>query len=175
MHILSALVLLLLNVHFKTWRDLRETSGGILYVVLFNGLFYVLSKDMHPLPWVFNSKSMKPKALLYFHLILIMPLLILLFLSNRPRSLPQKISYVLKWTIGSSVVELIGHKLHAISFYHGWRIGWSTLLYLKMYTFCELILVKPWLTMVLSIGSTIFFLQKFNVPPIAIFKSTSNQ
>jgi len=164
MHILSAFVLILLNVRFKTWRHLKETSGGILYVVLFNGLFYVLAKDMHPLPWVFQSKKMKPKTLLYFHLILVMPLLILLFLSNRPRSLPQKIMYVLKWTIGSSVIELIGHKLHAISFYHGWRIRWSTLLYLKMYTFCELILVKPWLTIILSIASTIFFSKKF-IPP----------
>lgn len=164
MHMLSGLALLLLNVKYKTWRQLSVTWPGVVYVVLFDGFFYILCKDMHPLPWVFNSKFMKPKTLRYYHLFFIMPLLLLLFLAKRPQSLSRKITYILNWAIVSSLIEIIGHKLNAISFYHGWRIRWSVLLYIKMYTFSQLILVKPWLTIIMSLLSTGFFVKKFNVP-----------
>ncbi|WP_416149006.1 hypothetical protein ACM26V_22510 [Salipaludibacillus sp. HK11] len=170
MHILSGLALIMLNTYYKTWRRIRDVWPGIVYVVFFNGLFYVLTKNMNPSPWVFNSKQMSPKTLKVYHLLVIMPLLLLLFLSNSPRSLSKQISYILKWTVGSSLIEAIGNKLHAISFFRKWTIGWSALIYVSMYTFSLLILVKPVLTMSLSIMSTFFFVKQFNVP-IASLKS----
>lgn len=169
MHILSALALLFLNIRYKTWRKLDAMWPGVLYVVLFDGLFYILSKDMHPLPWVFNSKIMKPKTLQLLHLFIIMPLLLSLFLAKSPQSLCRKITYALKWTVGSTLIETTGHKLSAIFFYHGWKIRWSALLYIKMYMFSQLILVKPKLIMILSLLSTVFYVKKFNVP-ISILK-----
>ncbi|WP_280770168.1 hypothetical protein [Salipaludibacillus daqingensis] len=168
MHLMSGLALLILNIRFKTWQQIRGTAPGILYVVMFNGLFYVISHKMHPLPWEFNSKQMNRKTLTYYHLFIIMPLLILLFLANRPQSLLKKFTYVIKWTVGSSIIEFFGHKWHAISFYHNWKMRWSTLLYVQMYTFCQLFLVKPWVTLGLSFISTAYYYKRFILSSLRI-------
>ena len=56
------------------------------------------------------------------------------------------------------------YKKGKIAFYRGWNIGWSMVIYIKMYIFCLLFNKKPILTLILSIIDTICFLLKFKIP-----------
>ena len=95
---------------------------------------------------------------------MINPLLILLYLSNLPNSFVKQFIYVVRWIFISTMVEWIFYKEGKIFFYRGWTIGWSMLIYIKMYLFCLLLNKKPILTLFLSIIDTIFLLLKFKIP-----------
>src|SRR4051812_34920162 len=162
MHILLLAWLFLENYKNKTWKQLPKHYPNTLYVALFNWLYYFLVH--HKLLWELQSKLFNKKTLKIIHICIINPLLILLYLSNLPNTLVKQFIYVVRWIIISTMVEWLFYKKGKIVFYHGWNIGWSIVIYIKMYLFCLLLNKKPILIMNLSIIDTICFLLKFNIP-----------
>ncbi|NIK11724.1 hypothetical protein FHR85_001107 [Alkalibacillus almallahensis] len=162
MHIIFSLLLLALNIRKKTWRNLPKYYHVLIYVSVFNCLYYVLCRDF-PM-WELKCKTLSARAVRILHILVVVPLLILLYLSNVPKSLSKQIVYICKWIIVSMFVEFIGQKLKLISFYNGWNLYWSILIYTKMYIYSMLMVKKPLLTWMISIVSTIFFLLMFKVP-----------
>ncbi|MET3683230.1 hypothetical protein ABID56_001321 [Alkalibacillus flavidus] len=162
MHILFSLLLLALNIQKKTWRNFTNYYPALIYVCVFNVLYYILCRDF--LMWELKDKTLSKSVVRALHILVIVPLLILLYLSNLPVSLSKQIVYINKWIIISIFVEFIGQKLKMISFHNGWNLYWSILIYIKMYTYSILMINRPLLTWVISTASTISFLIMFKVP-----------
>ncbi len=115
--------------------------------------------------WDLRSKVFTTKQLRCLHILAMDPLIMLLFLAKFPKRLYKQILYFTKWVIMSTLVEWVAHKkLQVLYFDHGWNIGWSLLIYVKMYLYSLLLKKNAILTMILSIFSTLFFLIKFKVP-----------
>ncbi|MDP4171582.1 MAG: CBO0543 family protein [Bacillota bacterium] len=108
---------------------------------------------------------MKTKEIRILHLLIIMPLLTLLFLSKSPKKLSRQIPYICKWVLASSIIEWIGQRIFKmIYFTNGWHIGWSICIYIKMYSFSLLMTKKPLITWFMSVASTVCFVYVFKVP-----------
>ena len=149
MHIILALFLLIQNIKRKTWRYVSKYRLCIFYVSFFNLIYYILCKDF--LMWDFKSRIFKPKVIRALHILIINPLLILLYLSNVPKPFLKKVIYISKWVLIST-------------FDHGWHLGWSMCIYIKLYIFSLLMIKRPLLTWTFSIISTVYFLYIFKVP-----------
>ena len=162
MHILLLAWLFQENTKNKTWKQFPKYYPNILYVALFNWLYYFLVRNK--LLWELQSSIINRKTLKIIHICIINPLLILLYLSNLPNTFVKQFIYVIRWFTISTLVEGLFYKEGKISFYRGWNIGWSMVIYIKMYLFCLLFNKKPILTLILSIIDTIFLLLKFKIP-----------
>ena len=162
MHILLLAWLFQENTKNKTWKQFPKHYPNILYVALFNWLYYFLVGNK--LLWELQSSIINRKTLKIIHICIINPLLILFYLSNLPNTFVKQFIYVVRWITISTMVEGLFYKEGKIAFYRGWNIGWSMVIYIKMYIFCLLFNKKPILTLILSIIDTICFLLKFKIP-----------
>ena len=162
MHILLLTWLFQENTKNKTWKQLPKYYPNILYVSMFNWFYYFLVGNK--LLWELQSSIINRKTLKIIHICIINPLLILFYLSNLPDTFVKQFIYVVRWIIISTMVERLFYKEGKIAFYRGWNIGWSMVIYIKMYIFCLLFNKKPILTLILSIIDTICFLLKFKIP-----------
>jgi len=148
-------------------RNLPKYLPSMLYDSFFNLLYHILCKDY--LMWDFkpNIKYLSSKILRALHIFVISPLLILSYLSTIPDSIGKKFLYTGKWIASSTLVEWMGQRIFKVIFFdNGWHLGWSMLVYVKMYFLSYLMTKKPLLTWILSFLSTIFFLIRFKVPVI---------
>ena len=105
MHIILALFLLILNIKRKTWRYVSKFRLCIFYVSFFNLIYYILCKDF--LMWDFKSKVLKPKVIRCLHILVIDPLLILLYLSDIPKPFLERVIYISKWVVISTLISIV--------------------------------------------------------------------
>lgn len=163
LHFILASFLLVQNIKRKTWRYVSKYRLCIFYVSFFNLIYYILCKNF--LMWDFKSKIFQPKIMRALHILVINPLLILLYLSDVPTSLHKKVIYISKWVVISTLIEWTGKKIFKmIVFDHGWHIGWSMCIYIKMYILSLLMTKRPLLTWMISMICTVYFLSIFKVP-----------
>lgn len=159
-HITLILGILLLSRN--SWRDIPKYYKNIGYVSLFNILYYVLCR--RHLLWEFSPIGMNWGLIRFVHVVIITPLLVLTFLSKFPHTLIKQIIYTIKWVITSCIIEYFVHKQKLIIYAHGWNIYWTGLIYTMMFTYSLLFTKRPFLTLFLSLYSTVFFTIKFQVP-----------
>jgi hypothetical protein len=160
--IIIMLIILLLNITGRTWREFSKYYLSLAYASFFNAFYYYLCKRC--LLWEFPPQGIPWRILRGVHIFLVVPLLVLACLSKFPNSLSKQIVHLIKWIVASCFVELFAVKNNLITFKHGWNILWSGLIYLTMYGFSYLHTKKPLLTWLLSFCSVIFFIVKFKIP-----------
>ena len=161
-HIILILSIIFVNLLGKTWRNFPKYYKSLTYVSIVNSLYYFLCK--RHLVWEFIPLGIDWKFLRTVHTIIVTPLIVLLFLSNFPKTFLKQMIYIIKWVLGAILVEFVVHKLKLIQYKHGWNIFWSALLYLKMFVYSHLFTKKPLMTWFLSLCSCTFFIIKFKVP-----------
>lgn len=155
-------IVLLVNVKGKTWRDFPKYYESMGYASIINALYYYLCK--RHLLWEFPPTGFNWRVLRGVHIFVIVPLLVLAFLSKFPKTFWKRLIYLVKWTVTCSIVEYIGLKNNMITFKHGWTIFWSGFIYVTMYGFSYLYTQKPIYTWIISVFTTIFFILKFKIP-----------
>ncbi len=156
------LFIICLNIFKGTWREIPQYKRGLLYISFLNSMYYYLCK--RSLLWEFRPEGVRWELLRIVHIFIISPSIVLLFISDLPKSIPKKIVHLLKWVIYCSVTEYIILKLNMIRFKYGWNIYWSGLVYLKIFVYGYLYNKRPLLTFILSLFSAIFFTAKFKIP-----------
>ncbi|MFA9559636.1 CBO0543 family protein [Evansella sp. AB-rgal1] len=164
-HIVMVLLLLLLNLKYKTWRKLPLYSSALFYVSFVNILYYFVCQKK--LVWEFESNNMPLPKVRVLQVFLGTPLLTLLCLSGltNQQSFGMKIFHIVKCSLGSTLLEwLAKSKFDMISFYHRWNICWSGLIYFLQYLFSYLYTRSRFLTFILTILSTEMFVQLFKIP-----------
>jgi len=161
-HLGLILFMVLLNVLGKTWRDVPKYYKSMAYVSCVNAFYYLLCR--RHLVWEFTPNGINWKYLRSAQILIVSPLLVLLYLSKLPESRLKRIVYTGKSILIACFVEFFVHKQKLIQFKHGWSLLWSSFMYLMMFTYSSLFTKRPFLTLFLSILSSVFFIMKFNVP-----------
>ena len=57
--------------------------------------------------WDFKSKVLKPKVIRCLHILVIDPLLILLYLSDIPKPFLERVIYISKWVVISTLISIL--------------------------------------------------------------------
>ena len=114
--------------------------------------------------WEMKSTFFKKITLRYIYVLLIMPQLILLYLSGVPKTSIKRIVYVCKWVSVSTFTEYIFRKTNFIIFKNGWNLFCSVLIYFKMFVLSYLFTFKKWKTILISFFLTICFVVRFKPP-----------
>lgn len=162
LNIIIIVLLFLLNIKYQSFKYLKKYASTMVYVSTFNALYYYLCK--HYLLWDFKSIYLSVRWLRALHIFILTPFLVLLYLTNFPRKIEQQPIYILKWVAVSSICEFIVFKQGILFFKRGWNIGWSALLYLKMYVYSYFFKEHKLTVLGLSIITTVTALKIFNVP-----------
>ena len=163
-HIIMVLILLILNINFKTWRRFPGKTPTLIYVTLINFLYYFICQKK--LVWDFKSNSLSISKVRLLQSFLGTPLITLLCLSGVPHtSAKDKNIYLIICALVSTFFEWVAHKkLNMISFYNGWNIKWSLVIYLQLYFFSYYHTKYPFFTWVLSILSLEQYISLFKIP-----------
>jgi hypothetical protein len=161
-HLGLIVFMVLLNVFGGTWRYVPKYYKSMAYVSCVNACYYLLCR--RHLVWEFTPNGINWKFLRAAQILIVSPLLVLLYLSKLPESRLKQILHTVKSILIACLVELFVHKQKLLQFRHGWNLLWSSLMYLMMFTYSSLFTKRPFLTCLLSILSSVFFIIKFNVP-----------
>lgn len=165
MHVLLTVILITLAFWKGDWRHWQKYINTIQYVIICNLLYNVLCKDH--LLWKQNPglfpRSHTLVELMYTFINL--PAITLLFLSHYPFSKPKgkQVSYILKWVVGSLIVEYPLYKMKFLILNNGYAYWMEPIFYLTMYSMIRLHYSRPFLTYGLSIFVIMFLLRYFHI------------
>jgi hypothetical protein len=145
-------------------RDWKKYYPSMLFAALGNALYEILC-------YKYQLWSMEPNGVVYsiipmLLLILVgMPLSTWVFLSKYPftSSIYKESIYVSFFVIVFIVLEYVSVKLGAISYHHGWNLGWSLVFVIVMFIVIRLHYSKPILALLISIPFSLVLCMLFEV------------
>ncbi|MEH7106999.1 CBO0543 family protein [Bacillus sp. JJ1764] len=145
-------------------RDWRKYYPSMLFAALGNALYEVLC-------FKYQLWKMEPNGLAYsmipmLLLILIgMPLSTWVFLSRYPyeQSIFKKGIYVSFFIFLFIILEFVSIKLGAITYHHGWNLGWSFLFVIVMFLIIRLHFTRPITAIICSIPFALLLCIIFDV------------
>ncbi|WP_235846999.1 CBO0543 family protein [Neobacillus soli] len=145
-------------------RDWRKYYPSMLFSALGNALYEILC-------YKFQLWQMEPNGLGFtiipmLLLILVgMPLSTWVFLSKYPYNsgIYNKGIYVLIFILLFIALEFISVKLGAITYHHGWNLGWSLSFVTVMFMVIRLHYTKPILALIISLPFTLILCMIFEV------------
>lgn len=163
-HIVMVMVLLLLNINFKTWKKIPENSSTLVFVIVVNLVYYFICQKK--LLWEFQTNDLSLNKVRLIQIFLATPLIANLFLSGIPsQSSKMKSLYLLKYICASTIFEWFANKkIKLITFYNGWNVKWSVTVYLQMYVLSFLHTKNPFFTWLLTIFTMHRYVDMFNIP-----------
>ncbi|GHI01458.1 CBO0543 family protein [Neobacillus kokaensis] len=145
-------------------REWRKYYPSMLFAALGNALYEILC-------YKYQMWQMEPNGLGYaiipmLLLILVgMPLSTWVFLSKYPfnKSFYHKVIYLFIFIVLFIVLEFLSVKMGAITYHHGWHLGWSFLFVIVMFLVIRLHYTKPLLALIISLPFTIILCTIFEV------------
>lgn len=161
-HLTVVLSVVLLSIQTKSYKNITKYYKNFTYASLFNLLYYVLCR--RKLMWSFTPFGIHWKLIRIGQTLIVIPLLVLSFLTNSPKSVLKQIRHLLKWVILTTLVEFLFHKQKLIMYKHGWNIYWSGTVYLLMFSFSKMYSIRPKLTWFLSLFSIAIYVKLFKIP-----------
>ncbi|WP_188207896.1 CBO0543 family protein [Alkalibacillus aidingensis] len=161
-HVALIVVIIVVNLMKKTWRDIPKYYKSMIYVSSVNALYYYIC-NRH-LIWEFTPFGISWRLLRGLHILVVTPLLVLAFLSKYPEMFSKRLIHLFRWVFGVTIVEHLAHKQKLIQYKHGWNIFWSGIVYLQMFLYSHLFNRRPIMTLFMSFFTIILFVAKFKVP-----------
>ncbi|WP_223820895.1 CBO0543 family protein [Bacillus sp. S3] len=145
-------------------RDWKKYYPSMLFAALGNAIYEVLC-------YKYQLWQMEPNGLGYsiipmLLLILVgMPLSTWVFLSKYPyhSGIYNKVIYVLIFVLLFIVLEFVSVKLGAITYHHGWNLGWSLVFVIIMFLVIRLHYSWPLLALIISLPFTLILCIIFEV------------
>lgn len=135
----------------------------MLYVSFLVLLYNMLCHDKYL--WVHTGSLFTNNlAINLIHSILILPMVVLIYLVNFPAKYAAKKMYILKWMVGSLIVEYVMVRLDLINFYNGYKFWMEVPFYLLMYAIIRLHHTRPLMSYIISTMIIIFLVYIFNIP-----------
>ncbi|MDQ0877435.1 hypothetical protein QFZ77_006094 [Paenibacillus sp. V4I3] len=150
MHLILTLVTILAAWRWSDWRDWKQYHSSMLYVVAAGFLYEFLTLDQTL--WVFHPDFFYNQTItIIVYAVVTMPLTILLYLSNYPKTIGKQILHICLW-IGIYVsVEVILFVSGRITYQNGWNLGYSVLFDTMMFPMIKLHHSRPLLAYIISI------------------------
>lgn len=163
MHILIIIIVIIAAWRWANWSRFHQFHATMLYITAMNLLYYFFTSDYSL--WSFQSIIGIPEHVLdLLHAFIVLPLSVIIFLSNVPETFIQKMLYIAKWMFVYIVFEWIGSYMGAIDYDNGWSLDWSILFVLVMFPMLIVHYNRPFIAYGLSIITITALLLLFDVP-----------
>ncbi|MFC0560050.1 CBO0543 family protein [Halalkalibacter alkalisediminis] len=153
-HITLIMLVVLLNVSKKSWKQVPKYYKSLAYVSFINAFYYYLCRNYFL--WEFRPRKINRKWLRAVHILFVTPSLALLSLSSYPETLNKQIWHIGKWSFLSTFGEYIAVKMKLIDYRHGWNVFWSGIIFTILYVYSYLHTKKPMETWILSVVTLVF-------------------
>lgn len=162
MHLTLALITILAAWRWSDWRDWRQYHSTMLYVTAAGFLYEFLTLDQTL--WVFHPDFLYNQTItIIVYAVVTMPLTILLYLSNYPKTIGKQIRHICLW-IGIYVsAELLLFVSGRITYQNGWNMGISVLFDMMMFPMIKLHHSRPLLAYIVTIPIVYGLLLLFHI------------
>lgn len=158
-------VWIIFGIMFVEWKSWREYYPTILYYCVLNLLYDFLYYKRTL--WAFKTITtdfLNHTIISMTFFFIIMPIVILIFLQRFPKRRKLKIVYIFIWAFLFWIIEFLYAQKGMLIYDNNWSVwhsGWFDLL---MFSFLRLHYVRPLLTLLLTLISSILFIYLFKIP-----------
>lgn len=165
MHFTIGLFTILASLKWANWKDWQQYYPTMLFMIVSNLLykFFALSK-FHL--WKFSSQDFffnNHSGIFLWHIFIINPLCIFIFLSNFPvDGFGKKILYIVKWVFIFILIEILMLSFDHIHYFNGWNLAWTVFFDFTMFFIIRIHYKRPLWALPVSVGCTLFYLFQFN-------------
>ncbi|PLS08646.1 CBO0543 family protein [Neobacillus cucumis] len=163
MHVTIAILTILASFKWANWKNWRAYHASMFFIST-GGLLYEYIVQENTL-WKFH-----PDILYGHHMVVIvyavltMPVSVLIFLSHFPPSWGRRFIYILVWSGMYIFVEWILLVFERISYQNGWRLWFSFLFDIMMFSVIAIHQHKPFLAYLISLPIIFFLIIYFDIP-----------
>ncbi|MBM7653378.1 CBO0543 family protein [Neobacillus cucumis] len=163
MHLIISVLTILASFKWGRWKNWRDYHASMLFIAT-GGLLYEYIVQENTL-WKFHPDFLYGHGMVVLvYALITMPLSIFLYLSHFPETWGRRIFYILLWSVIYICAEWVLLMFGRISYEHGWRLWFSFLFDLVMFSVIALHQYKPFLAYLISLPIIIFLIMYFHVP-----------
>lgn len=146
------------------WRNWKKYQSSILYLITCDLLYNFLTYN-HSL-WEYEPTFLLPNHTIIsiFAMFIAYPAIMLIYLGRYPSTFGKSVLWIGLWTVLWSFFEWLGSILGEFSYHNGWKLVWSVLFNIVLFSMVRLHYKKPLLTYVLSVLATLALLHMFDIP-----------
>jgi hypothetical protein len=163
MHVAIALLTIFASFKWGNWKSWREYHASMLFIAT-GGLLYEYIVKENTL-WKFHPDLLYGNDMtVIVYALITMPVSIFLFLSHFPKRWFQRLAYIMLWSGIYIAVEWILYVFGKISYQNGWKLWYSFLFDLVMFSVIALHHHYPFRAYVISICIISFLIFYFQIP-----------
>lgn len=163
MHVIITVLTILASFKWGNWGNWREYHTSMFFIAT-GGLLYEYIVQENTL-WKFHPDFLYGhQMVVIIYALITMPISIFLFLSHFPKTRFQRLFYIFLWSGIYIFVEWILYNSGRISYQNGWKLGYSFLFDIIMFSVIALHQFKPLRAYVISIFVIIFLITYFEIP-----------
>lgn len=163
MHVAITGLTILASFKWGNWSNWREYQASMFFIAT-GGLLYEYIVQENTL-WKFHPDFLYGhQMVVIIYALITMPVSIFLFLSHFPTTRFRQLFYIFLWSGIYIFVELILDNFGRISYQNGWKIWYSFLFDLMMFSVIALHQFKPFRAYLISIFIIIFLITYFEIP-----------
>lgn len=162
MHLMTLFAVIFAAWKWSDWRNWKNYLPTMQYIVI-GALLYEYLTDGQKM-WVFQGDipdSQTVTALI--HQFFTMPLTVLIFLSNFPKTLGKQCYRISKWIGLYAAVEIIMLLTGRITYDNGWTLWHSIGFDIMMFPMLRLHHSRPLLAYLISVPIVLFLNYRFNI------------
>lgn len=166
MHIALAITLLLICFYQGYIRNAKQFEATLMYVIICDLLYSVLCHKK--ILWEFKPDFLTQYLIItnLIHTFIILPCITIIYLSRFPyhEGAAKKTIYLIKWVIGSLLIESLFIFTDRIFFNNGYEVWMEAPFYLMMYIMLYIHYTKRVLNYTLSLIIIVILMLVFQVP-----------
>ena len=158
----AALAFILAAWKWGDWRNWKKYYPTILYVILFDLLYFGLTMDF-PL-WRYDHSVLRYTYSDFVIAFIMFPATMLLYLPYQPQEKYKQAGFLLLWVLIYASIELLQSNIRGMLYYNGWKYGYSVLFDVLFFTMARLHFKYPLWTFAVSIITVPIVLALFDFP-----------
>jgi hypothetical protein len=163
MHVAISVLTIIASLKWGNWRNWRKYHASMLFIAS-GGLLYEYIVKENTL-WKFHPDFLYGHEMVVIvYALITMPISIFLFLSHFPEGWFKRLFYILLWSGIYIFVEWIMYIFGRISYQNGWKIWYSFLFDIVMFSVIVIHQAKPFRAYIISLFIIIFLIHYFHIP-----------
>jgi len=158
----AALAFILAAWKWGDWRNWKKYYPTILYVILFDLLYFGLTMDF-PL-WRYDHPVLRCTYSDFVIAFIMFPATMLLYLPYQPKEKCKQVGFLLFWVCVYAAIELLQSNIGGMLYFNGWQYWHSVLFDVLFFTMARLHFKYPLWTFAVSIITVPIVLALFDFP-----------
>ncbi|RXJ02020.1 hypothetical protein DS745_07965 [Anaerobacillus alkaliphilus] len=150
----------------RKWHRWKDSFIPFLLFAIFNLYYHYLCHSTDRWLWELSKPIVNEFITETIYTFIIFPCWTILFISFFPPE--KKVSYILKWSVASVLIEWVASEMEYFNYTNGWHIGWTFFFYLTMYPVLKIAQTKQIQALLISFIIIIFYLWIFDYFPLIL-------